>query len=104
MPSSISKQMFSLPENDGRVMSVWEDFLRGTDTNSSALRRLIDDSWRRCQHAAVDPGRAQAPIPMASQSLHTLLDHCAELLGVSAPVMALARDFLAETGTVMVLT
>ncbi|MDO8249834.1 MAG: sigma-54-dependent Fis family transcriptional regulator, partial [Rhodoferax sp.] len=47
---------------------------------------------------------AQAPIPMASQSLHTLLDHCAELLGVSAPVMALARDFLAETGTVMVLT
>lgn len=104
MPTSISKQMFSLPENDGRVMSVWEDFLRGTDTHSSALRRLIDDSWRRCQNAGVDPGRAQAPKPMVAQSLITLRDQCDELLGVSAPVMALARDFLAETGTVMVLT
>lgn len=104
MPISISKQMFSLPENDGRIMSVWEDFLNGTETNSSALRHLIDESWRRCQHASVDPNRAQAPVPMAGQSLHTLLDYCAELLDVSAPVMALARDFLAETGTVMVLT
>jgi len=104
MLQGISEQMFSRPENDTSVMSMWELFLRGHGAPSPSLRRPIDDSWRRCQQASVDPNRAQAPLVLADQSLHHLRDHCNELLQASAPVMALARDFLAETGTVMVLT
>ncbi|TXG99311.1 MAG: sigma-54-dependent Fis family transcriptional regulator [Zoogloea sp.] len=96
--------MFSVPENDGHIMSSWERFLSGDEAASDALRRLIDDSWRRCQGASVDPGRYQAPPPIGENSLHTLRDECGELLSASAPVMASARDFLSETGTVMVLT
>ncbi len=104
MAATIPGQMFSIPENDGHIMSSWERFLSGDEAASDALRRLIDDSWWRCQVASVDPGRYQAPPPIGENSLHTLRDECGELLSASAPVMASARDFLSETGTVMVLT
>ena len=99
-----ARQIFSHPENDTNVMSAWERFLSGEVCESDALRRLIDDSWRRCHTAQVDPDRDQAPPPLAEDSLHTLIDEHGELLSAGTPVMAHARQFLDETGTVMVLT
>lgn len=104
MTITIADQMFSRPENDRRVMSAWDRFQREQSTDGATLRPVIDDSWRRCQQASVDPGQAQAPLPITESKLHLLRDQCAELLGAGSPVMALARDFLSETGTVMVLT
>lgn len=99
-----SSQIFSLPENDARVSSTWEKFLSGESCGSDALRRLIDDSWRRCQTADVDPERDKAPPPLGEDSLQRLLEEHDELLSAGTPVMAHARQFLDETGTVMVLT
>jgi transcriptional regulator of acetoin/glycerol metabolism len=99
-----SSQIFSLPENDARVSSTWEKFLSGDSCGSDALRRLIDDSWRRCQTADVDPERDKAPPPLGEDSLQRLLEEHDELLSAGTPVMAHARQFLDETGTVMVLT
>jgi transcriptional regulator of acetoin/glycerol metabolism len=104
MSSTTSAQLFSEPENDHQVMASWERFLNGDEGGADALRRLIDDSWRRCQGASVDPAIYQAPPPIKENSLHSLQTECSELLTASTPVMAAARDFLAETGTVMVLT
>lgn len=98
-----SYQTFSRPENDGKVMSSWERFMGGQDPGSDALRRLIDDSWRRC-HGVVDPGRSHAPDPVVDDALHGILGDNRDLVRASKPVMASARDFLLETGTVMVLT
>ncbi len=99
-----SSQIFSLPENDARVSSSWEKFLTGGACESDALRRLIDDSWRRCQTADVDPERDKAPPPLGEDALQRLLEEHDELLSAGTPVMAHARQFLDETGTVMVLT
>jgi transcriptional regulator of acetoin/glycerol metabolism len=99
-----SSQIFSHPENDVHVSSTWEKFLSGEVCGSDALRRLIDDSWRRCQTAEVDPEREKAPPPLAEEPLHRLLEEHDELLSAGTPVMAHARQFLDETGTVMVLT
>ncbi|HOX68778.1 MAG TPA: sigma 54-interacting transcriptional regulator, partial [Burkholderiaceae bacterium] len=85
-------------------MSTWERFLSGEVCGSDAIRRLIDDSWRRCQSAQVDPGRDKAPPALAEDALHTLLSEHDELLNAGTSVMAHARQFLDETGTVMVLT
>ncbi|SEN67054.1 Transcriptional regulator of acetoin/glycerol metabolism [Gemmobacter aquatilis] len=103
MPGTALRQTFSRPENDRQVMTSWERFLDGGEPGSDALRRLIDDSWRRC-HGAVDPARDQAPPPMRDDALHGVLESSAELVEASATVMASAREFLSETGTVMVLT
>jgi transcriptional regulator of acetoin/glycerol metabolism len=99
-----TSQIFSHPENDDRVSSTWEKFLSGETCGSDALRRLIDDSWRRCQTADVDPERDKAPPPLAEEPLQRLLEEHDELLSAGTPVMAHARQFLDETGTVMVLT
>ncbi len=103
MPGTVLRQRFSRPENDPQIMSSWDRFMKGQDTGSDALRRLIDDSWRRC-HGAVDPGRNSAPDPVMGDALYDLLTDNDELLKASSGVIAAARDFLFETGTVMVLT
>ena len=98
------RQIFSNPESDSNIMSAWERYLSGEPCESDALRRLIDDSWRRFHTARVDPGRDRAPPPLSEDCLHSLLEDHGELLSAGAPVMAHARHFLDETGTVMVLT
>ncbi len=103
MPGTALRQTFSRPENDSQVMTSWERFMAGGEPGSDALRRLIDDSWRRC-HGAVDPRRDQAPPPMPGDALHGLMASSADLVEASTTVMESARDFLSETGTVMVLT
>ncbi|WP_334175211.1 sigma-54-dependent Fis family transcriptional regulator [Pseudoxanthobacter sp.] len=104
MPFSAPGQRFSNPANDPHVMTSWERFLTGGEVGANALRRLVDDSWRRCLGGSVDPRRDQAPPPMREDSLLSLRDDSHELLLASQPVMASARDVLSETGTVMVLT
>ena len=104
MRDSSAGQMFSQPEHDRDVMSMWERLLCGDEGSSDALRRLIDDSWRRCLIARVNPRRDEAPPPLEEDSLYTLRQKHGDLLQASTPVMAHAREFLSETGTVMVLT
>jgi transcriptional regulator of acetoin/glycerol metabolism len=97
-------QFFSKPEFDTAVMTCWEQFMAGQDYAKAQVRGLIDQSWRRCQDADVDYRRSQASPPMLGERLHRLRDQCRDLIEASAPMMSLARDFLLETGTVMVLT
>ncbi|WP_067732628.1 sigma-54-dependent Fis family transcriptional regulator [Novosphingobium naphthalenivorans] len=103
MPYSTLRQRFSYPENDCQIMSSWERFMAGQDPGTDALRRLIDDSWKRC-HGEVDPRRGCAPQHADGDALHDLLAGNEELMTASAKIMASARDFLFETRTVMVLT
>lgn len=103
MPGTGLRQKFSRPENNRQILSSWERFMAGQDPGTDALRRLIDDSWRRCR-GTVDPGRDRAPQAARGDALHDLLAGNDELVRASATVMASARDFLFETGTVMVLT
>ncbi len=96
-------QMFSDPGNDAAVMAAWERFLDGGSRPADSLRTLIDGSWQRCQQQNVDPDKCSAPPPVEESTLFSLKQHNGELLEASAPIMACARDFLAETGTMMVL-
>ncbi len=96
-------EKFPQPQNETKIMSAWERFLSGEACGSDAVRRLIDDSWRRSQTGDVDPDRNQAPLVLSEDTLHALLETQEELLCAGAPVMADARQFLDATGTVIVL-
>lgn len=104
MPSP-SSELFSDPGDEATVMQAWESFVRGeaTPAPASSLRTLVDFSWQRCQAAQVDPNQRSGPEPIPDQDLYLLRERRRELLEASAPIMACARDFLAETGTMMVL-
>jgi len=101
--ASVGKQMFSNPGDESAVSAAWEAFLNGEERPVQALRSLVDSSWQRCQHAQVDPNSRSGPQPVSDQDLFLLRERQRELLEASAPVMACARDFLSETGTMMAL-
>jgi transcriptional regulator of acetoin/glycerol metabolism len=103
MTETSDGQRFSEPGNDAAVMTAWEHFLDGSGRPGDALRSLVEGSWQRCREHNVDPDKRSAPQPVAESRLDSLRHTHAELLQASAPVMACARDFLAETGTVMAL-
>ena len=97
------ERRFSEPGNDTAVMAAWERFLDGSGRPDDALRSLVEGSWQRCRDHNVDPDKRSAPPPVGESRLESLRNTHAELLQAGAPVMACARDFLAETGTVMAL-
>ena len=86
-------------------MAAWEAFVTGeTVARPDPVRSVIESSWRRCQNVSVDCRLDKAPQPMSEDSLESLREQSREILSAGEPVMAMARDFLLETGTVMVLT
>ena len=104
MISNEPNQRLSNPNNNRNIMVAWEEFLSGQTPPPNALRCLIDDSWRRCLDVQVDPTRQHAPSPVDETALATLQYQHRELLTAGKQVMAMARDFLAETETIMILT
>lgn len=104
MNSSNVRDLFSRPEEDSRVRESWESFLRNGGASPDSLRCLVEDSWKRCVGANVDPSIDRAASPLPARDVSVLKHQLRDLLEASKPVMVLARDFLSETGTVMVLT
>ncbi len=90
--------------HDKAVAVAWEKFLSGDGTPGDAVRRMVEDSWRRCLTLGVNPGRGEAPMAFNADGLHALKERNGDLLRAARPVMAQAREFLAESQTMMVLT
>lgn len=104
MQSNKVRDLFSRPEDDGRVRESWQRFLKGGEASPDSLRDLVGASWQRCVGAKVDPSIDQAASPLAARDITVLRHLRRDLLEASRPVMVQAKDFLSETGTVMVLT
>ncbi|HKX03006.1 MAG TPA: sigma-54-dependent Fis family transcriptional regulator [Methylomirabilota bacterium] len=102
-----SKETFSTfphPDQERRVMAAWEQFLGRHDMPLHAVRDVIEGSWERCTSSGVDPGRSQAAMPLPEEALRALQHAHRDLIGASASITEQARDFLAQSGTFMILT
>ncbi|MEO8600338.1 MAG: GAF domain-containing protein, partial [bacterium] len=97
-------QRLSNPQNNWKIMAAWEGFLSGHAPPPNALRCMIDDSWRRCRKMQVDADRKQALPPVNEATIHSLQQQNRELLTAGKQAMAMARELLAETETIMILT
>lgn len=103
MAYSTEHQVFADPGNDVAVMAAWERFLAGSAPPQQGLRQLIEGSWQRCRAHQVNPEQRGGPPPISESKLELLKGQHRELFEAAAPIMACARDFLAETGTIMAL-
>ena len=92
------------PDQERQVMAAWDRFLRGTELPPDAVRSVIETSWSRCLSARVDPERSRAQAPAPEEDLRRLQHGHRDLIDASVPVMQQARDFLSESGTMMILT
>ena len=95
---------FPEPDQERRVMAAWEQFLRRHDVPPHAVRDVIEGSWERCSSSGVDPERSQAAMPLVEEALRALQHAHRDLLGASMSITDQARDFLSESGTIMILT
>jgi sigma-54 dependent transcriptional regulator, acetoin dehydrogenase operon transcriptional activator AcoR len=95
---------FPDPGREKQVMAAWERFLNSNEMPPHMLRTPIEGSWWRCLRAGVDPTRRQAPTVLAAEHLTALRARHHELIAASLPIMAQAREFLSESGTIMMLT
>lgn len=103
--SALQRSWLSHPKNNKQIKGAWEKFLSGEEYSASAgLRPTIDASWRRCLVNRVDPARDQAQFLIDRNGLEALRKRHVRLISASAPFMIQSSSFLAETGTVMVLT
>jgi transcriptional regulator of acetoin/glycerol metabolism len=101
------KEMFSTfphPEQEKRVMAAWERFLLGRDVPPNVVRDVIAGSWERCHFSGVDPERSQAAVPLSDGELRALQGAQHDLLESSVSIAQEARDFLSQSGTIMILT
>lgn len=91
------------PEHDDQVLAARESVLKGAEIPASVLRHPVGDSWRRCLDKIVNPTLRYAPEPVNQAQLETIRDSQARLLDISTEAMAVANQFLAQTGTIIVL-
>lgn len=96
--------MFSNPRNELVVSQAWQTLLEGGALPQGAVRALVDQSWQRCAQARVDPLRQRGAQPVSEQDLYLLQERQKDLLDAASTVMACARDYLVETGTLMALS
>lgn len=89
---------------ENAVTQAWEKFLMGDDQPGGAVRRMVEDSWRRCHSQGVAPVGPTRAERIDDNGLHALQNLHHDLIEAARPVMAQARQFLTESGTVMVLT
>ncbi len=92
------------PDRDSTVMSAWERLLVDGNSRTGVPRGIVDDSWQRCLESQVDPGTACAPPPVGEEQLFDLRTRSATLAQACAPLIQQTREFLSQTGTILLLT
>lgn len=94
---------FSHPDHDASIMSAWEHLIDGGEASAGELRCVVDDSWRRCLVGQVDPGAGAAPPPLDEAGLRVRREKNDRLVSASLPLIQQTREFLSQTGTIMLL-
>jgi len=105
MNARLPRELFADAAMEGAVRHSWDSFQRVGDCRAEhgGLRSIVEQSWRRSASLSVDQSRHQAPLTLLHGDMPEFHHTHRELLEASRPLMAEARDFLAETDTVMVL-
>ena len=97
-------ESFARLGQDRDILAAWERLVRGGDPGRDSVRSVIAQSWLRCRDGAVDPMLHQARGAMDDAELRAHRERHRTLVEASAPVMAAARDFLSDSGSVLLLT
>ncbi|BDG04970.1 sigma-54-dependent Fis family transcriptional regulator [Anaeromyxobacter oryzae] len=96
-------ESFARPGDDRDVVAAWERLLRGGDVAAAPVRGVIARSWLRCRDGAVDPGLRRARRALEQGELDVHRARHRTLVEASAPVMASAREFLSDSGSILLL-
>lgn len=94
---------FASPVADTSVQAAWERLIQGGNSSTDGLRGIVGESWRRCLDGRVDPDAACAPPPLEEEPLFDLRARSGQLMRASVPFINQTREFLSQTGTILLL-
>lgn len=94
----------SEPHHHRKVMEAWQRFVTDGVLPPRSIRTLVEESWSRCAGQGVDPTRRAAPVQTTEDALSRLCERNRDFIVAARQVCAQAREFLAESGTIMVVT
>ena len=94
----------SVPPDERQVLSAWERFLVDHELPGKLIRRVVQESWRRCQSHRVDPHLRQAELQADTDRLEWLRQRHAGLCSAAHPILRQARELLSHSDTLVLLT
>jgi transcriptional regulator of acetoin/glycerol metabolism len=84
-------------------MKAWEDYLAGV-AERPRVREVIARSWQRCTATSVDPKARGSRRSVTPGELARRRKANSELLGAAAAICEEAKQLLADTGSMIILT
>ena len=74
--------------DDRAVRDAWESYVAVGICPTTAVRKIIFESWRRCKETGVNAERISAPLEATDDELHMLRDRHRNLIGAASPAMS----------------
>ena len=96
--------LLSRPVDQQLLISAWERFLVDDESLKRIIRPLVEDSWKRCQKADIDPGLGQAPMKAAGEHFESLRQRHASLRRAALPILQKANERLCGSNALILLT
>ncbi|MBV1789859.1 GAF domain-containing protein [Marinobacterium sp. D7] len=94
--------LLSHPEQHNLLLDVWEQFVVSQSYPPNLMRPVVEDSWRRCQEANVDPLINHAPLSDRDQFERRQVENRV-LLNAAQPVLKRAGELLYDSDSLILL-
>lgn len=95
--------LYNWGEVKGILGQQREQFLRGEAHQSSVLRPVIGESWKRCRTMGINPNMNKAPQVVPLAYLGDYLKEKQELVSAALPLMHLLHSFIEGSGFMITL-
>ncbi|GGB93299.1 hypothetical protein GCM10011352_19200 [Marinobacterium zhoushanense] len=94
--------LLSHPEQHNQLLDIWEQFVVAQSYPPNLMRPVVEESWRRCQEANVDPLIHHAPLSDQGQFERRQIEN-RELLDAAQPVLKRAGELLYKSDSLLLL-
>lgn len=88
----------SFLEKMNKIKKAWKKFIENDEINTSIVRPIIADSWKRCKAADVDPYSKRPSTTLSDKEIEVLLERNRHLIEISWPILKMIGEMIRGSG------
>jgi PAS domain S-box-containing protein len=88
----------SFLEKLNKIKKAWKKFIENDEINTSIVRPIIADSWKRCKAADVDPYSKRPSTTLSDKEIEVLLERNRHLIEISWPILKMIGEMIRGSG------
>lgn len=81
-----------------KIKKAWKKFITTGEIDTSVIRPIIADSWKRCKLAGVDPYSKRPTGTLNNKEIKALLERNRHLIEVSWPILKMIGEMIRGSG------